>query len=370
MLDIPFVMDSPQNPALNHIPLEIWLQIVSYLDQSDLAHLRLTVKTFVLIINSFSQSALRQLQALDPTIPEPSLQNNDLFLLLTQARHYINQQQMLEITHHHQQHAELAQKYLHDFIQPAKTNKELILRHQRLEDLNSELIKKYLDLFMGDVHLKLSYQGLTRLPGKLLTDPQYTNYWRHLNTLDISSNRIRFLPREIKHLTTLQKLDVSSNQLQFLPSEIQYLTALKELHCYHNKIAFLPKEIGYCIALQKLYCFHNCLQSLPAELKYCLALRKLHCYHNQLQDLPPEIFKLPLLSLECGTNPFLTDLIRRFEQTQLNPSLKTPSSCLAPISPILFSHSQASLNKMNNQVYENNQTPAIKQSRKKKLAAA
>jgi Leucine-rich repeat (LRR) protein len=64
-----------------------------------------------------------------------------------------------------------------------------------------------------------------------------------LRVLDLSDNRIAFIPIELGLLTSLTILSFSRNALFELPAEVGRLTNLEILAADHNKLFQLPTEI-------------------------------------------------------------------------------------------------------------------------------
>ncbi|XP_018566516.1 leucine-rich repeat-containing protein 59 [Anoplophora glabripennis] len=58
--------------------------------------------------------------------------------------------------------------------------------------------------------------------------------------LDLSNNRLTFLPKNFPTLTHITKLDLSKNELKELPEDFGNLTKLKYLDLYQNQLQHLP----------------------------------------------------------------------------------------------------------------------------------
>jgi Leucine-rich repeat (LRR) protein len=84
--------------------------------------------------------------------------------------------------------------------------------------------------------------------------------------LDLSSSRLRALPRIIQHLKCLQRLDLRDNELVSLPLEISMLTNLHTLDLRFNLLNNLPWTIGEMSALKVMKLEGNPLGNLPTEL--------------------------------------------------------------------------------------------------------
>ncbi|MBP5973623.1 leucine-rich repeat domain-containing protein, partial [Brasilonema sp. CT11] len=144
--------------------------------------------------------------------------------------------------------------------------------------------------------LDLRSNQLSALPKEIiqLTNLQSLNLWR---------NQLSALPPEIVQLTNLQSLYLNENQLSVLPAEIVQLTNLQSLDLSSNQLSALPAEIGQLTNLQSLDLRSNQLSALPNEIIQLTNLQSLNLWRNQLSALPPEIVQLTnLQSLDLRSN--------------------------------------------------------------------
>jgi internalin A len=88
----------------------------------------------------------------------------------------------------------------------------------------------------------------------------------------------------------LTTLDLSKNRLAFLPAEIGRLVNLTSLNLSNNKFESLPIEIGKLINLTSLDISNNRLKSLPTGIQNLKKLKTLILDENSL-PIPPEILK-------------------------------------------------------------------------------
>ncbi len=140
------------------------------------------------------------------------------------------------------------------------------------------------------------WEGLPRNKKELL----------NLTYLNLMSNQLTKLPKEIGNLTNLTNLELQDNQLTELPKEIGNLTNLKDLSLWGNQLIELPKEIGNLTNLTELNLGSNELAEVPKEIGNFTNLTNLGLEDNQLIELPYEIFMLPnLKELYIDDNPDL-----------------------------------------------------------------
>ncbi|CAG8452198.1 4436_t:CDS:2 [Scutellospora calospora] len=140
-------------------------------------------------------------------------------------------------------------------------------------------------------------------------------YMKNLTTLDVSKNRLEFIPDTIGFLYKLQELKLSSNQLSWIPSSIGSLKKLGTLLLDENKITELPPEIGQIKTLVHLDVRDNPLTVLPAELGRLQQLRKLRTdgcqlkteFVHQLTHSPPTLMELAARTIVRLQVPILED---------------------------------------------------------------
>lgn len=77
---------------------------------------------------------------------------------------------------------------------------------------------------------------------------------------------ITVLPPSIRYFRHLQKLAVSDNKLKNLPVALGSLTSLTELILSHNELAGILPVVGNLAFLRSLDLSHNCLRTLPQSI--------------------------------------------------------------------------------------------------------
>ncbi|XP_078525400.1 PH domain leucine-rich repeat-containing protein phosphatase 2 isoform X1 [Lissotriton helveticus] len=95
----------------------------------------------------------------------------------------------------------------------------------------------------------------------------------------------------------LTTLDLSRNRLEYVPDWACEAKKLEVLDLSYNLLTDLPGRLLSCISLQKLFVGHNRLQSLPS-LEEHVPLETLDVQHNLLTRLPATIFT-KALNLRC-----------------------------------------------------------------------
>ncbi|XP_067623309.1 DISP complex protein LRCH3 isoform X2 [Eurosta solidaginis] len=187
-------------------------------------------------------------------------------------------------------HSQLARS-LERILEEAHLSGELILTNRKLKDFPKTSTKYNLgDTVIAD----LSRNRFCELPEEITT-------FSFLETLLLYHNTIRSIPESVKHLTSLTYLDLRSNQLAALPREICFLP-LKVLLVSNNRLTALPDELGRMDRLTDLDASYNQLSTLPARIGELRSLRSFSLRSNQLMYLPRELTCLTLESLDVSNN--------------------------------------------------------------------
>jgi serine/threonine protein phosphatase PrpC len=154
-----------------------------------------------------------------------------------------------------------------------------------------------------------------------------------LQELNLSDNKIKFLPDELGSLVSLRKLIVNNNRCTLFP-DIRALTALQWLelgnnrllefplvpnslvllNLFANNIKDVPAWLGDLAQLQRLDVSYNRIRGLPAEMSRLTALIELHHRGNSLDCIPDVILTLTGLKELSLSNNQLADLPHTISQ--------------------------------------------------------
>ena len=109
----------------------------------------------------------------------------------------------------------------------------------------------------------------------------------NLKLLDMSGNNISEIDGNlIKGLSSLVELDLSKNKIKYLPNNIQFLSFLEVLKVSNNQLLELPEELGILTRLKKLFLNENSLQFLPRNIfSKMVGLEEIYLFKNQLEDI-------------------------------------------------------------------------------------
>lgn len=134
---------------------------------------------------------------------------------------------------------------------------------------------------------------------------------KQLTVLDLSNNLIEKLPSEFGRMPNLSELYLSHNQIGS-QNEVDWRwllgpnvsKKLKLLDISNNKLRYLPKSIW---KLQRLVTFkldNNDLNCLPATIGRIAQLRYLTISHNKLTSIPCSLLKCRLEYIDLSDNKF------------------------------------------------------------------
>ncbi|XP_056639681.1 leucine-rich repeat-containing protein 40-like isoform X7 [Diorhabda sublineata] len=216
---------------------------------------------------------------------------------------------------------------------------------QTKDEENQHITKDVIKKVRSTGQLNLSSRHMSEVPDKLFSIYEVTNeneinvdlskpvkeeeaWWnmKPLTHLDLSSNVLIHLPKQIGLFQDLMVLNLHDNLLTELPEEIGALRKLTKLSLNHNKIAHLTQELYKVVELKQLFISHNCLDSiskdmsdlvmlekldlsnnvitsLPSGIGFLVRLTEFNVSHNNLKNLPPDIVNLrSLLKLDISHN--------------------------------------------------------------------
>jgi Leucine-rich repeat (LRR) protein len=93
------------------------------------------------------------------------------------------------------------------------------------------------------------------VPMKVL--PSFIGKYTFLKELNLYSNALTDLPKELSNLKRLELLQLSNNDFQEIPSVIFGMTNLQELYLGYNSIRKIPDEIGNLQNLEYIHLSAN-----------------------------------------------------------------------------------------------------------------
>lgn len=134
-----------------------------------------------------------------------------------------------------------------------------------IEDLNTKLgWFKQRHKFEWTLEFSLRNLDLATIP------PINLNIFSYFKKIDLSENKLTYLPPGIKDFVCIKIFTVNNNQLKSLPQEIGDLTELEELHAENNLISELPRELKKCTKLKLINLQNNPIAQSLDEIKALL----------------------------------------------------------------------------------------------------
>jgi len=107
--------------------------------------------------------------------------------------------------------------------------------------------------------------------------------------LDMSKQKLKEVPEEIRKFKNLQILNLSRNRLREVPVWIGELKNLQRIDISNNKLEVLTDSIGSCGNLIYLGLNRNILETLPRTIGRLEFLEVIELWDNEIISLPDEI---------------------------------------------------------------------------------
>lgn len=171
-------------------------------------------------------------------------------------------------------------------------------------DLSENKLKFVPELFSDLPYLEslnLSRNQITFIPNKFCTARSLKNLWLHFNLIER-------LPLCFAQLRALEDVNLRSNRLTILPYNFGELGYLENLDLRGNQISRMP-DLSNLLCLEDLHLAQNKLESINFGLKGLRHLITLDLSNNALKELPPEVSHLVYLNeINLSNNPLLTSL--------------------------------------------------------------
>lgn len=167
------------------------------------------------------------------------------------------------------------------------------------EAIINEKVQDAKDLKEG-LQLDLVELGLVSMPRQILR-------LRKLRVLNLRANALTMLPTDLcETLHDLEFLNLSNNKLQYLPENVSSLTHLRTFLLQYNELAELPSGIGRLPLLSELRLDHNLLTRLPDSCGRLASLKVFTISDNRLKEIPQALVGAKALeSLDLHENPSL-----------------------------------------------------------------
>jgi internalin A len=121
--------------------------------------------------------------------------------------------------------------------------------------------------------------------------------------LDLSHQKLDFLPDDILNYPNITEIDLSHNMIQTLPDAFSKLSSLKEVNLSNNSLTDIPEVLFQLKNLSILNLSHNKLNKIPIQIKFLENLITLDLSDNCITEFPREVCDVSnLISLDLSGN--------------------------------------------------------------------
>lgn len=155
-----------------------------------------------------------------------------------------------------------------------------------------------------EIGLLISLQELKLQRNKLANIPPELGSCTALQTLDISYNAITGpLPETLALTRTLRHMDISFNKIDFLPESFVGFIEIVQFKAERCLLQAFPQSTIFLDHLQEIDVPNNHFTRFPIELHSMKSLKKLNLYNNSIALLPRDINLMQFLDeLNLGRN--------------------------------------------------------------------
>jgi len=212
--------------------------------------------------------------------------------------------------------------FVNDDKKTADQIESVMLDHNQLHTLPENLFR-----FVNIQTLDVSSNGLSFLPDVFQYCPVRTLIAKNnnlsneslpksfttsikLRELNLSGNQLTAFPEQLLDFPNLKYLYLGSNQISTLSRNIGKLKNLHILSLGGNQLSEVPATLGQLKTLQALILCDNKIESLPANIAKLKQLKSLLLHKNCLRTLPPAIIGLKnLTELSLRDNPLVVRFV-------------------------------------------------------------
>lgn len=144
---------------------------------------------------------------------------------------------------------------------------------------------------VGDMR---TLRSLLAFNNQLIEFPKGALALKELSVLDLSRNRLSFVPQEVAHLTNLTALNLNGNAIGSFPG--CSLPKLATLDLSHNELVAFPDMCRPENAhLADFRLNANKITEIPAEVSVLPSLKNFDLADNQIKFVPKELSEIPRL---------------------------------------------------------------------------
>lgn len=110
-----------------------------------------------------------------------------------------------------------------------------------------------------------------------------------VHRLELSKEKLKVVPEEIRKLKNLNALDLGRNKLSELPAWMRELQYMQEFSAGNNRFTEVPGTVCNWKHLKRLDLHQNRLTGIPACMGEMKELVSLDLWSNDLEDFPDEL---------------------------------------------------------------------------------
>ncbi|XP_028169504.1 leucine-rich repeat-containing protein 57-like [Ostrinia furnacalis] len=220
---------------------------------------------------------------------------------------------------------------------------------------------------MGNAGLKQHYEtasktGVLQISDHKLKDipPEVISLSEKLRNLDLSKNRLSYLPEELSKFKLLKQLNLESNKLEMVPHYVANLQKLELLNISNNSIQSLPHTFCKLCNLKQIYLNNNKFKQFPVQLLGISNLEVVDLSHNKITEVPTGMSNFFAAELNLSQN----EISALSEDLHLAPRLKIlrlEENCLSleAINPSLLRDSKIHTMNLDGNLFEVKQLASV-----------
>lgn len=145
---------------------------------------------------------------------------------------------------------------------------------------------------------QLSKMGLSEFPKQDVVSQLKNN----VRSIDLSHNKIKFIPESIGTFIQLKQLNMNFNKLSSLPDEIGLCRKLETITMTNNLIVTVPSSFADLINLRVVDLSENQIRMFPVQLAQLKQLDVVHLSRNKIQEIPDGLQTLHASEINLNQN--------------------------------------------------------------------
>lgn len=123
-----------------------------------------------------------------------------------------------------------------------------------------------------------------------------------IRNLDLSKNKLTFLPDGISNLKQIKQLNLECNKIQTLPNSLANLKKLEVFNMSNNIVSSLPQSFMQLSNLKQVYLSNNKFKEFPKQLLGLNNLDVVDLSSNKITEIPSGIAELYAIELNLSQN--------------------------------------------------------------------